>query len=239
MNDQASERRQAMKDSPAGVLIDLDGTMADTLEDLRAGINGMLIRLGHRELTVKEVRNFIGRGVDHLISQSLQLVGGPSAEAAGARAIFDQTYGDANGAQSRLYPGVREALQRFRDNDIRCACVTNKAARFTEPLLERLGIAPYFDVCLSGDSLPKRKPDPDQLLAIASRWSLSPARLCMIGDSGHDAMAARSAGMPVWLVSYGYSSPLSAHDIYDTGDSDGIVDSIDLLASRWFPDSRK
>jgi phosphoglycolate phosphatase len=107
--------------------------------------------------------------------------------------------------QSKLFAGVLEGLDKMQAAGFRLGCITNKVTRFTEPLLKGIGLAKYFDIVLSGDSLPEKKPHPMPLLHAAKFFAVPVEQLLLIGDSLNDAVAARAAGCPVFCVPYGYN----------------------------------
>jgi phosphoglycolate phosphatase len=117
---------------------------------------------------------------------------------------------------------VIEGLDALRAQGFPLACVTNKAGRFTRPLLDQVGLAPYFTEVVAGDSLPRKKPDPLPLLHVCDRLGIAPRDMLMIGDSLNDAQAARAAGCPVFCVTYGYNE---GHDVREL-DIDAIVASL-------------
>jgi phosphoglycolate phosphatase len=142
------------------------------------------------------------------VSRSLTAALGRTPEPeflARALPLYELHYERVNGRTTTIYPGVQDALDRFASAGFPLACVTNKSRRFTGPLLERIGFARYFSLVLSGDSLPRRKPDPLPLTHAAKHFCVAPAEMLMIGDSVNDAQAARAAGCPVFCVSYGYN----------------------------------
>lgn len=207
------------------VMIDLDGTLLDTIPDLAAATNLMLETLGEDVLPLDIVRNFVGKGIHRLVERALarDIDGTAGAEAmARAMPVFERFYTEVNGRHTTMYPGVREGLEQMRDAGFRLACVTNKAGAFTLPLLERTGLAPFFEQTVSGDSLPRKKPDPMQLLHVCQQFGIAPARMLMVGDSGNDALAARAAGCPVFCVPYGYNE---GHDVQSL-DVDAIVGAL-------------
>ena len=109
---------------------------------------------------------------------------------------------------------------------LRLACVTNKSARYTLPLLDMLGLARCFEQVVSGDTLPRKKPDPAPLLHAAANFGIAPHEMLMIGDSLNDTQAARAAGCPVICVTYGYNE---GHDV-STLDADALVETLDAAA---------
>ena len=161
----------------AAVMIDLDGTLLDTVPDLAAAAERMLAALGLPPRTQEEIRSFIGKGIPNLVQRCLQASAGDAradvlqdgALQAKALALYQDYYFAESGLRTAVYPGVREGLQRFRAMRLRLACVTNKAARFTLPLLEQTGLARYFELVVSGDTLARKKPDPMQLRHICER----------------------------------------------------------------------
>lgn len=209
----------------SAVMIDLDGTLADTIPDLAAGANGMLSELGRPVLDVERIRTFVGKGIPKLVERTLDESFGSGAAGglmAQALPVFERHYARVNGRHSQLYPGVAEALRRLREMQFPLACVTNKSARFTAPLLEQLGLAGHFQQVVSGDTLPQKKPDPAQLIHACRAFGLAPRDMLMIGDSVNDAQAARAAGCPVFCVTYGYNEGQDVREL----DVDAIVESL-------------
>jgi phosphoglycolate phosphatase len=206
-------------------LIDLDGTLVDSVPDLAQSVDAMMAALGLAPHGETAVRNWVGNGVERLVKRALtgSLDGEPSAaDFDRAYPIFLDLYAAHNGKRSRLYPGVRDGLAVLEGRGIRVGCVTNKAARFTEPLLAALGIYERFDIIISGDTLPEKKPSPLPLLHAAQHFGVAPADVLMVGDSISDVKAARAAGFPVVCVSYGYNH---GRDIREA-EPDAIIDSL-------------
>ena len=207
------------------VMIDLDGTLADTIPDLAAATNLMLRELGRPVQDVERIRDFVGKGIPRLVERALAgSVEGtaPADQMARALPIFERCYAEENGRHSVLYPGVNDGLLAMRSMQLPLACVTNKSGRFTVPLLEQLGIARFFDQVIAGDTLPQKKPDPAQLLHACRFFNIAPREMLMIGDSGNDALAARAAGCPVFCVTYGYNEGQDVREL----DVDAIVPSL-------------
>ncbi len=190
------------------VMIDLDGTLLDTIPDLAAATNGMLAELARTPLPLDMVRTFVGKGISRLVERALagHIDGHADAMAmAQALPVFERHYAAVNGLHTTIYPGVREGLEQLAAAGFPLACVTNKAGAFTVPLLERMGLAHYFAQTISGDTLARKKPDPLPLLHACAQFGVAPAQMLMIGDSLNDVQAARAAGCPVFCVPYGYN----------------------------------
>lgn len=214
------------------VLLDLDGTLLDTLPDLAAAANALRREMGMPELSYEHVGTLIGKGVDNLVRRTLS--GGKEIQSIDdatfekARAIFYKHYTEINGKASTFYPNVREGIEAFAAMGVKVGVVTNKPMVFTVPLLERTGLSKYMQVIVGGDSCPRRKPDPDQFLYACEQLGVLPAEALAIGDSINDALAARAAGCKVLAVPYGYNEGESVDNL----PVDGIVQSI-LEASQW------
>jgi phosphoglycolate phosphatase len=212
------------------VLLDLDGTLLDTAPDIVAAANAMLAEQGLPPLPVETVRDFIGSGIGKLVERCLQASGLALACARLEPALrsFGHHYARLNGSAAEPFPGVVPALERMRDAGLRLACVTNKAASFTLPLLERSRLSSYFDVVVTADQVGKRKPDPAPFLHACQALGATPEESAVIGDSANDAQGARAAGCRVLLVSYGYSEGRDVRTI----DCDGVFDSFGDAAER-------
>ena len=211
-------------------IIDLDGTMLDTVPDVELALNAMRAGFGLAPITQDIITPMVGKGSEKLIRDVLAL----DYDAARIDAVFDEAmaayqrhYLAINGERSRLYDGVLEGLAAFKNMGLRLACVTNKPIAFATPLLAQKGLAPYFELVYGGDSLPRKKPDPLPLLQVCLDFDLAPASVVAIGDSSNDAEAARAAGCWVLAVPYGYNHGRSIHE----ADSDGIVESLLEAAS--------
>jgi phosphoglycolate phosphatase len=210
-------------------IVDLDGTMIDTLDDFVAALNGMLARLALAPVSRDEVSGYIGKGSEHLIRSVLAPRLGEETEARfdAALAIYQEEYARINGRHSRLYPEVEAGLAALREHGLKLACVTNKPHRFAVALLEQYDLARHFEAVFGGDSLPRKKPDPLPMLAACEALGVAPATAVAIGDSENDARAGRAAGTATLTVPYGYNHGQAIQTI----ESDGIVDSL-LAAAR-------
>jgi phosphoglycolate phosphatase len=207
------------------VIIDLDGTMLDTVPDFEQALNRMRAERDLAPISQAQIKTMVGKGSEKLIRDVLALDFAPARveqEYEGAMASYQRHYLDVNGAHSTLFEGVLEGLTALRGLSLRLACVTNKPIAFTRPLLAQKGLAPYFELVYGGDSLPKKKPDPLPLLQVCRDFDLAPSQVVAIGDSSNDAEAARAAGCFVLTVPYGYNHGRPVHEI----NSDGIVSSL-------------
>lgn len=214
------------------VLLDLDGTLLDTIPDLAHSANAMRVELGMAPLREDVLATFVGKGVDNLIRRTLAAsltAEDPDPELfQRARESFHRHYHLVNGDKSTMYEGVIEGLKAMRDQGLALAVVTNKPTEFTLPLLERAGLAGFFPVVVCGDTCERRKPDPDPMLHACRLLGVEPARSLAIGDSVNDALAARAAGCKVLAVPYGYNEGQDVRTL----DVDGIVATI-LEAADW------
>jgi phosphoglycolate phosphatase len=203
-------------------IIDLDGTLVDTLGDFHAALNDMLAGLGRPVVEAAVVAGFIGKGSEHLIRETLAHVGAPADLYAAAWDAYQAAYRRINGMQAQVYPGVREGVARLRAAGLALACLTNTPTEFARALLAAKGLGEEFEVVFGGDAFARKKPDPLPLLETCAALGTVPAATLMIGDSSNDAAAARAAGCPVLLVTYGYNHGRPVQGV----DADGYVDSL-------------
>lgn len=220
-----------MSISPAirTVTLDLDGTLLDTAPDLHAAANATLAELGLPLCSEADIRRYVGRGIAHLVFRFTATDSRTEADTALAESalpIFRRHYAALNGRAAAPYPGVIEGLDKLRARGIKMAVITNKAAAFTDPLLVSSGLAPYLEFAISGDTLAEKKPHPLPLLHACEKLGSTPATNLHIGDSRHDAAAARAAGCPVFIVPYGYNEGEDVRKL----DCDAIVASLDHAA---------
>ena len=214
------------------VLLDLDGTLMDTIPDFTVAVNAMLADLTFAAITQAEIATYIGKGSDNLIRRvltSVQAGRAPSDELfKQAKVSYTANYHRINGDQAIIFEGVRPGLDRLQAMGMRMAVVTNKNAEFAVPLLERTGLAKYMQAIVCGDTLAERKPHPAPMLHACHLLKSSPNRTVAVGDSVNDALSARAAGCSVLAVPYGYNEGQSVHSL----DVDAIVDSIEH-AAQW------
>ena len=217
---------------PAMILIDVDGTLVDSVPDLAYCVDAMMEQLGRPPCGEARVRNWVGNGVERLVKRAL--VGAldgepPEADFARAYPVFHGLYARNTSKRSCLYPGVREGLDMLKAAGYRLGCVTNKAAQFTEPLLRDLGVLDDFSIVISGDTLPSKKPDPEPLLHAAGFFGVDPRSSLMIGDSVSDVRAARAAGFQIVCMSYGYNHGMDIRDAQPDAVIDNLTGIIPLL----------
>jgi phosphoglycolate phosphatase len=206
-------------------IVDLDGTLVDTLGDFVAVLALALDELSLPAVPRAFVERTVGKGSEHLIRSVLREVGADASLYERTWALYQRHYLAINGQHASVYPGAREGLQRLHDAGWRLACVTNKPLAFARPLLEQKGLLPLLNQVFGGDSFARRKPDPLPLLEACKALGTVPAPTLVIGDSANDALAARAAGCPVLLVRYGYNHGEPIERV----DADGFVDRLDQI----------
>ena len=210
--------------SPEAVFFDLDGTLVDSVPDLAGAARLMLAELGEPSRSDEEVASFVGKGIPVLVERLLGVGRSPQTSERIALGIqaFMRHYETTNGQLTVVYPGVLEALEILRGRGLKMACVTNKAETFVSPLLEKLDLLRFMDCIVGGDTLPKKKPDPEPLWHACEQLGALRETSLMVGDSGNDALCARRAGIPVLLMTYGYNEGIPV----DSVDCDGLLSNL-------------
>ncbi|MES2943259.1 MAG: HAD-IA family hydrolase [Pseudomonadota bacterium] len=228
-------------------IIDLDGTLIDTMGDFVEALNRMLADMRwpdgfevSRQVSRAVVEPLVGKGsenlihsvLNHLVVQYLRVQPAGDGEVEGvikSASFFDAAfesyqkhYNTINGQQAQVYPGVLQGLLGLHQAGLPMACLTNKPLAFAMDLLRIKGLDGFFGVVFGGDSFERKKPDPLPLLKTCEALGTRPARTLMIGDSSNDAQAARAAACPVVLVTYGYNHGEPVRRV----DADGFVDSL-------------
>ncbi len=224
-------------------IVDLDGTLVDTLGDFAEALNRTLAELALPAIDAAAIERMVGKGTEHLLRSVLNHVLSQENTAASAIdfedpagqdlyarawAAYHRHYPAVNGQFSVVYPGAEEGLQALRAAGLRLACLTNKPGDFARALLAAKGLDRYFGPVFGGDAFERKKPDPLPLRKTCEALGTVPARTLMVGDSSNDAQAARAAGCPVVLVTYGYNHGQPVRAV----DADGWVDRIDALVLR-------
>lgn len=207
-------------------ILDLDGTLIDTIGDFLVALNRMLGELALPSVERGFIAHTVGKGSEHLIHSTLAQVGADTATLY-ARAFerYQHHYEAVNGQYASVYPGVVEGLARISRHGRRLACLTNKPTAFARALLRAKRLDGFFAEVFGGDAFERKKPDPLPLLETCAALGSLPGRTLMIGDSSNDARAARAAGCPVVLVSYGYNHGEPVHAL----DVDGVIERLDCL----------
>lgn len=231
------KRSAGLPSSIRAAIVDLDGTMVDTLGDFWVVLQHTLSDMGCHPIELARVdREFVsltvGKGTEDLLRRSLAHAWGlPDDDAEVIAQVplawqhYQGHYTRLNGLHSEVYPGVDSGLQRLRNKGLSLACLTNKPTAFAEQLLERKGLRHHFAHVFGGDAFEKKKPDPLPLIRTCEALGHVPGDTVMIGDSSNDAQAAAAAGCPVVLVTYGYNH---GHPIEDVP-ALAHIDRIDLI----------
>lgn len=191
--------------APQACILDLDGTLVDTLGDFVAVLAQVLADLSLPGVTRSFVEHTIGRGSEHLVRKTLAEVGAEPAVFDHAWALYQRHYAAVNGEHAAIYPGVIEGLEGLRAQGLPLAVLTNKPGAPARELLRRKGLDGYFRRVFGGDDFERRKPDPLPLLKTCAALGTPPAATWMVGDSRNDAEAAHAAGCPLVLMTYGYN----------------------------------
>jgi phosphoglycolate phosphatase len=212
------------------VLIDLDGTLMDTIPDLANAANAMRQELGLSSLPQAQIATFVGKGAKSLVMRMLSV---DVDSASISPELLERALGSyfrhlhrVNGDQAVMFEGVISGLELMKNMGLQLAIVTNKPTEFTLPLLQRANLAPYFQAVVCGDTLAQAKPHPAPMLHACNLLNSTPARSVAIGDSVNDAQSARAAGCSVLAVPYGYNEGQSVQTL----DVDAIVESIEAAA---------
>ena len=213
-------------DSISAAIVDLDGTLVDTVGDFEQALARTLAALGLPPVDRAFITRTVGRGSTHLLTQTLAHAGGAPELLESAWGHYQRHYAEINGRHADVYPGVREGLAAMRARGWRLACVTNKPRAFAQALLEAKGLSAAFEHVFGGDSFERQKPDPLPLIRTCQALGSAPAQTLMVGDSRNDCEAARAAGCPVVLVSYGYNHGEPVAEARP----DRVIDRLDALA---------
>jgi len=210
------------------IIFDLDGTLVDTAPDLAASTNHVMVQLGRRTLTIEELRNCVGRGARHLIARGLEITGGATDSLIDTgHPLFLDHYRNNLTTISVPFPGVIDTLRHLAGRGYPMAVCTNKPEDLALPIIQQLGLHPFFTAVIGGATAGKAKPDPAPLImALESTDSTSG---WMIGDSYIDIDAAKNAGWPSVAVRYGYG-PGTADTLGASHVIDRFPDLLDLFA---------
>lgn len=198
------------------IAFDLDGTLVDSLPDLALSLNSAFAEFGLPQAPEELVLPWIGNGADVLLARALEW-SGRASEFQGENLLplkqcFSHYYGENVCNKSRLYPNVRETLEKLHEKGYLLAVVTNKPTKHVLPVLEAFGIDQFFAESLGGQSLPAIKPHPAPLYYLCGKFGLYPKEILFVGDSKNDILAAQAAGCPNVGLTYGYNYNLPIED---------------------------
>lgn len=217
------------------VVFDLDGTLIDSAPDLVEAVNFALTQLGKSTHSQATIQQWIGNGADVLVKRALLNnwhVENEPDEFETAFELFKTYYAEHDWVHSRLYEGVLETLQQLKQADFKLACVTNKTARFTNPLMVTAGLSSFFDLIVSGDTFSKMKPHPLPLLETAKHFGIAPESAWMIGDSINDITAGKKAGFKTVAVSYGYAGKHTMADLNADYTVNAMSEVVDIMKQK-------
>ena len=217
------------------IVFDLDGTLIDSAPDLVEAVNFALKKLDKPTHSQATIQQWIGNGADVLVKRALLNnwhVGEIPEDFEIAFELFKTYYAEHDWVHSRLYEGVLETLQTLKNADFKLACITNKTARFTNPLMETAVLAPYFDFIASGDTFAEMKPNPLPLLEVAKLFDVAPENAWMIGDSINDISAGKRAGFKTIAVSYGYAGQHSMAELNADYTVNAILEIVNLIKNE-------
>lgn len=217
------------------VLFDLDGTLLETAPEIAGAVNGALNDLGLPGADPQLIRRFIGHGVRQTLAQAYDHVqpgrepvptAKRDADLDRAMLGFELHYGRL-ARHSQPFADTVSTLEALREAGVRTAIVSNKETRFVEQLLEGGPLPALVDLMVCGDTLPRKKPDPDPVHHALQAFGIAHARALMVGDSAIDVACARNAGIAVWLVPYGYNGNQPARE----AGADRVIDSLSEVAA--------
>ena len=217
------------------VLLDLDGTLLDTAEDIAKALTRALAEMHFASLATAEVRNMIGRGAPTLITRAVARLGASVYAGGQARLLerFDFHYDQLHRLKqchSRVYPGVADGLRELHELGLRLAVVTNKSKPFALQLLHQLALHEWIDEVVGGDCCEHRKPSPEPLLLACRKLQVNPHAALMVGDSATDVLAARAADIPIVCVPYGYNEGRDPRELSCDGFIESLADLPTLLS---------
>jgi len=217
------------------VMFDLDGTLVETAPEILDAVNDALRHFNLPEVTQQQVDHWIGLGTLELLVKAVAQVTGVDVAEVRTSALLGQivpvynlAYNARCGTRSQLYPQVRDTLLALRAQGVKLAVVTNKESRYTQVVLDAHGLSSLFDLVISGDTFSTKKPDPVGVGHVLSRFGVAPARALFVGDSSIDAATAQAAGVPVWLLPYGYNMGQAV----ETCAPDRVISDISVLLSK-------
>lgn len=216
---------------PRAMIFDLDGTLANTLPQLRKAMIEVSKELGAKEPSPEEMKHYVGNGLNMLIARVLKESHDAKVEdieqdkMERAREIFKESYGRFLHADYEIYQGVVEGINAFKKANIKLAVVTNKPHRFAVKLIEYMGLSSSFEIVLGSEVLKNRKPHPEALYYVLENMGVEAKDAVMVGDSVNDIEAGHNAGMPTVTFTYGFDGGVDLK----TCNSDYLFDSFEEL----------
>ncbi|MBW8369021.1 MAG: phosphoglycolate phosphatase [Arenimonas sp.] len=216
-----------MSRPPRAVLFDLDGTLVDSAPDLCNAVNRVVVDLGHAPVPLARLREVVSKGGRAMLAAALPQLS--DDERAPLLAPFLAHYAQALAVDSLVFEGVSDLLAGLESRGLRWGIVTNKPEALARGVVEGFGWSQRSAVLIGGDTLPRHKPDPDQLLLACDQMGLAPSDVIYVGDDLRDVQAARAAGMVSVAALWGYREP---HDDPATWGADhGFANARDLLSA--------
>ena len=220
------------------VFCDLDGTLVDSISELRLAVNRVRAAHGLPAASQKQIRAWVGEGVETLLRRALVEVTGSDPDPQllrEARRQFDAAYDDVLGTEAVACPGVMEGLARLKAASVPLACVTNKPERFARALLDSLQMLALMDVVVGGDAGHGLKPCAEPLRFAAGALGVVLGDCLLVGDSVIDVEAARNAGCPVWCVRGGYGGGRPVDEL----GADAVFDRFDQMVEALLGERRE
>jgi len=208
------------------LIFDLDGTLVDTAPDLLAALNAVLAQEGRRSVDLADLRHLVGHGARAMLAEAMRRTGEPAPDGSLPRLMdaFVAHYRDHLADESRPFPGVETTLTAFAEKGARMGVLTNKLQELAAPLMAQLDLARFFGAIHGAGRFSHTKPDARVFHHVVDELGGAGSGAIMIGDSTTDVATARAAGVPVVLLSYGYTP-----DPVETLGADAVIDAFDEL----------
>ncbi len=208
------------------LLFDLDGTLIDSVPDVCASVNRILEKMDRRPTTIEEIKSLVGFGAKTLVEKTLEATGQPVKEEDIDYLLsgFLESYSQNPSVHTVVFPGAREALERFAAAGIKLGICTNKPEATCYPVLQALDLRRYFTTVVCGDTLEFRKPDPRHVYHTLDEMGADREEAAFIGDSEADIEAAKNANLPSVCVTFGY-----CHVPFDQLGAGALIDRFDQL----------
>jgi phosphoglycolate phosphatase len=219
-----------MKKLDAGALVlDLDGTLVNSKDDIADSLNWTFEQVGYDPLPMKVIEGFVGNGIMPLVKRAVTAAGHPERYD-DVLSKFRERYYNHLLDKTRLFDGVMDTLESLSSNR-KMAVVSNKPGNMTHKIIRELGLGKFFNgQVYGGDSLPVKKPDPSAILMIAARYNVPSSRIAVVGDSSVDIMAGKNAGALTVGVTYGFRSVEELEDAHPDALINNFGDLLKILS---------